>query len=100
MWEIWVFVFGLIGLAAAIVDLAMQTFPIVRQITRWVHWSVYGVMILFLAIGLAYTYESGNNGFFAVSGAALIPVSPIIVFGVAIAGLVVGIKICTTERAL
>ena len=96
-WSVMTFVLGLFGLAAAIVDLAMQTFPLVRQITRWIHWPVYALMILFLAVGLAYTYESGG-GYFAGSGVILVPISPILVMGVAIAALVVGIKLCTTER--
>ncbi len=95
-WSVMVFVLGLIGLAAAIVDLAMQTYPVVRQITRWIHWPVYSIILLFLLIGVIYTYESGLG---YVSGFWFwIPLSPIIVLGASIAALIIGIKLCAADR--
>ena len=88
---------GLIGLATAIVDLGMQTQPVTRSITRWIHWPVYATMLLFVSTGLIYSYESGE-----AYGSHIwfwIPISPLLILGLAIAALTVSIRICGDQRA-
>lgn len=96
-WSVLVFLLGIIGLAAGIVDLAMQTQPVTRSITRWVHWPVYAAILLFILIGLIYSYESGQG--FSSNIWLWIPISPLLVLGLSIAALAISIRICADQRA-
>lgn len=90
-WGILIFLCGLVGLTAAILDMTMQHNLLVRSITRWAHWSTYAAIVLLALIGLVYSYESGRA--YVANYVVGIPVSPILLLGFGIAALIVSVRI-------
>lgn len=90
-WVILIFLCGLVGLTAAILDLAMQSNPLIRSITRWTHWSTYAAIVLLAFVGLVYSYESGRA--YLKNYVIGIPISPLLLLGFGIAALIVSIRI-------
>ena len=96
-WDFIIAFFGAAGMTTAIVDLAMPS--TVRSITRWIHWPLYTLIVIFLVGGLLYTYESGI-GFnpIPVLGFVWMPSFALLVLAFASFGLISSVRIWTKEN--
>ncbi len=104
---------ALVGLTAAIFQLAMPTVGLVRAITRWVNVGVYSVMLLLVFIGALMTAfwwnGLGGTSYFGSAGSAVdgssfhsqvsvhwygIPLASALLLGLLIPAVVTAIKGC------